>query len=252
MTLSYETQRKFFSSLYFILPIVVIPFGFYSWPLLLASLLFYYIVVFLGIECGLHRLLTHNSFKTSKFWEYTLSILPIMLTAGSPIAWTAIHRAHHQKSDTVLDPHSPKYVDLIKLFSVTWSVEHIPLKVGFPKGINFKFQRFIHNHYYKLVTFYIAVLSFIDPAFVIYFWALPSLITHIYQQVVNVVGHNGEFKDSTQDYSTNHKYIGWLFPIIGYHHEHHLHPMSHRLGKGITHGEPDVPAFLIEKVFSRS
>lgn len=247
--MNYETQRRIFSLAYFIIPISLIPFNFYELHMVAISLLYYYLVVFIGIECGLHRYFTHNSYKTSRFWEYVLSIFPIFLTAGSPIAWTAIHREHHRKSDTELDPHSPKYISLWKLFTVTWSVSHIPLKVGFPRGVNFKFQKFVHNHYYKLVSIYIIILGLIGLEYIVYFWALPSLLTHIYQQIVNSVGHSAEYNEDTKDYSRDIKFIGILFPIIGYHHRHHLHPQSHRLGRGIKYFEPDFPAFLIEKVF---
>lgn len=243
--MTYETQRRLFSITYTVLPLALIPMGFYELHWLLVSILFFYFAVLIGIECGLHRFFTHNSYKTSRFWEYALSLLPMMVTAGSPIVWTAIHRAHHQRSDTELDPHSPKHVGLLKLVSVMWRVDHIPLKVQFPRSINFKFQRFLHEHYYKLVLVYIVILALIDFKFVIYFWALPSLLAHVYQQAVNILSHQGQYSNETHDYSVNRKFIGWFFPQLGYHHEHHLKPNAHRIGR------PDLPAAVIERVFGR-
>lgn len=249
--MSYEILRRIFSLAYFIIPVALIPFGFYEWHMVLISLLFYYIVVFIGVECGLHRYFTHNSYKTTRFWEYFLSIFPIFLTIGSPIAWTAIHRAHHRKSDTELDPHSPKYIPLWRIFTVTWSADHLSLKVGFARGVDFKFQKFLHDHYYKLVSLYILLLGLIGLEYIVYFWALPSLVAHIYQQVVNTLGHSAEYNEDTKDYSRNIKFLGFIFPIIGYHHQHHLVPQAHRIGKGLRHLEPDFPAFLIEKIFMK-
>lgn len=249
--MNYELQRRIFSLAYFVIPLAMLFTDFYTWPWLVASLVFYYLVVFIGVECGLHRYFTHNSYRTSRFWEYVLSLFPIMLTTGSPIAWCAIHRAHHQRSDTEQDPHSPRYVSLWRLFTVTWRVDHLNLKVGFPRGVDFGFQRFIHEHYYKLVSVYIIMLAVIDPALVVYFWAIPSLLTHIYQQVVNTLGHSDVYHDDTQDYSRDVGYLRWLFPILAHHHKHHLHPREHRLGRGLRYGEPDFPAWLIERIFRR-
>src|ERR1039458_8125995 len=53
----------------------------------------------LGICVGYHRLLTHRSFKCSKFLEYTLALLGTLTLEGGPIDWVAHHRQHHQYSD---------------------------------------------------------------------------------------------------------------------------------------------------------
>jgi fatty-acid desaturase len=63
----------------------------------------------MGITIGYHRLLSHRSFKCSKLVEYFWVAGGYLAFDGSPIWWTAIHRAHHKYTDTVLDPHSPRY-----------------------------------------------------------------------------------------------------------------------------------------------
>ena len=188
--ISYELARKLFSVLYLVIPVVLLFVDFYQWQMVLLSFLFYFIIIISCVECGLHRYFSHNSFRTTRFWEYVMSIFPLFLTIGSPIAWTTIHRAHHKNSDTELDPHSPKYIPLWRIITVILSVKHIPLKVGFAKHINFKFQKFLHNNYYKLVTLYIVVLGLVNLEYIVYFWALPSLIAHTYQQMVNIIGHS--------------------------------------------------------------
>ena len=60
-----------------------------------------------GITIGYHRLLTHRSFKTPRWVEYTLAILGICCLEDSPVRWVAIHRIHHVHSDHQPDPHSP-------------------------------------------------------------------------------------------------------------------------------------------------
>lgn len=61
----------------------------------------------LGVCVGLHRLLTHRSFKTRKWIEYSLTIIATLTAQRSPIWWVAQHRIHHAYSDTEKDPHSP-------------------------------------------------------------------------------------------------------------------------------------------------
>jgi sn-1 stearoyl-lipid 9-desaturase len=61
----------------------------------------------MGITVGYHRLLSHRSFRCNKLFEYFWVAGGYMTFQGSPIWWSAIHRAHHRYSDTPLDPHSP-------------------------------------------------------------------------------------------------------------------------------------------------
>ena len=51
--------------------------------------------------------LTHRSFQTPKWLEYTFAFLGSMSVQGSVIAWVADHRKHHAHADEVGDPHSP-------------------------------------------------------------------------------------------------------------------------------------------------
>ncbi len=68
-----------------------------------------YIIHGLGVTVGYHRLLSHRTFKCAKFVEYFFVFAGYLAFEGSPIWWTAIHRAHHRHVDTPLDPHSPRY-----------------------------------------------------------------------------------------------------------------------------------------------
>ena len=45
-----------------------------SWQGLIAAVFFYWLAGSLGIGMGYHRLLTHRSFKTPKWFEYVLTI----------------------------------------------------------------------------------------------------------------------------------------------------------------------------------
>lgn len=63
----------------------------------------------IGIAIGYHRLLSHRAYKCKKIFEYFWVLGGYLAYQGSPIWWTAMHRAHHKHVDTELDPHSPGF-----------------------------------------------------------------------------------------------------------------------------------------------
>ncbi len=92
---------------------------FFSWDGVVVFLALWWVIGSLGVCLGYHRLLTHRSFKTPKFVEYTLAVLGAMAWEGSPIVWIGQHRHHHAESDQPADPHSPRHgVDWAHIFWV--------------------------------------------------------------------------------------------------------------------------------------
>ncbi|WP_035862665.1 acyl-CoA desaturase [Cupriavidus sp. SK-3] len=61
----------------------------------------------LGITVGYHRLFTHKSFQAAWPVQVILAILGSMAAQGGVTSWVAIHRLHHEKSDSEGDLHSP-------------------------------------------------------------------------------------------------------------------------------------------------
>jgi stearoyl-CoA desaturase (Delta-9 desaturase) len=66
-----------------------------------------YLFTGFGVAVGLHRLLTHRSFKAHRVLKIVLAVAGSMALEGSIISWVAIHRRHHMFSDQPGDPHSP-------------------------------------------------------------------------------------------------------------------------------------------------
>ena len=66
-----------------------------------------YFVTMGGITIGLHRLLSHRAFSTSKPLRYLLAIAGSMSGQGSVLYWVSMHRAHHAHSDAPGDPSTP-------------------------------------------------------------------------------------------------------------------------------------------------
>ena len=87
---------------------IAAPFTF-SWSALGIAALLWWIAGGLGICLCYHRLLTHRSFTTPRWFEYFLTTLGCLNWQGGPIRWVGTHRIHHKESDTPLDPHSPNH-----------------------------------------------------------------------------------------------------------------------------------------------
>src|SRR5581483_7703364 len=81
----------------------------FTWSGLAVLLVTYYVSLALGIGMSYHRLLTHRSYKTPKIVEYFLTVCGTLALEGGPLFWVAVHRQHHQYSDTDNDPHTPEH-----------------------------------------------------------------------------------------------------------------------------------------------
>jgi stearoyl-CoA desaturase (delta-9 desaturase) len=66
-----------------------------------------YVLTAVGITVGYHRLFTHRAFETNRVIQFVLAVLGSMAVEGPLLKWVAVHRCHHQHSDTHEDPHSP-------------------------------------------------------------------------------------------------------------------------------------------------
>ena len=82
---------------------------FFSWSGLIVAGILVWVTGPLGITICYHRLLTHRSFRTPKWWEYLMTICGCLAWQGGPVQWVGTHRIHHKHSDEDLDPHSPTH-----------------------------------------------------------------------------------------------------------------------------------------------
>ena len=88
--------------------LAVAAFFFIDWGAIATAVVLYFAAGMLGIGMAYHRLLTHRSYKTTKWVEYFLTWCGTLALEGGPIFWVATHRVHHQKSDLEGDPHTPR------------------------------------------------------------------------------------------------------------------------------------------------
>jgi stearoyl-CoA desaturase (delta-9 desaturase) len=58
-------------------------------------------------EAFYHRYFAHQSFKTSRVFQFIMGFLAELAPVRGPIWWAANHRDHHRFVDTERDPHAP-------------------------------------------------------------------------------------------------------------------------------------------------
>ena len=68
--------------------------------------LMYFIRMF-GITAGFHRLFSHRSFKTNRFFQFFLAYAATCSAQMGPIWWASHHRHHHKYTEQIEDPHTP-------------------------------------------------------------------------------------------------------------------------------------------------
>ena len=131
----------------------------------------------MGINIGYHRLISHRSFETYKWLEYTLGLIGCITMIGSPLAWTAIHRQHHAYSDTDKDPQSPTHYGFWRIYFNLWGLEQKIERKFFKGLINNKILKFWHDHYFKMVGVLVVTLFAIDPLLLVFAYALPCVLS---------------------------------------------------------------------------
>ena len=207
-----------------------------EWQWLILSATMHLFMGPIATSAGLHRLLSHKAYQTSRFWEVTLTILGSLAMMGSSITWVGTHRLHHTTSDKKNDPHSPytnrdsvddrkfSWYMAFKGWFNLWNVDKFsPRYVA--DLLRDPLQVFIHKHYYKLIWSLIVIVGIINPLVVIFALAIPAcLVLHATAFIVVVSHVHGYRTYNTSDESRN----SWISSIAtlgdGWHNNHHANP----------------------------
>jgi Fatty-acid desaturase len=186
----------------------------------------------MGVTICYHRSLAHTALRLHPIVKHVLIFLAMFNGNGSPDTWTANHRQHHSKVETVEDISSPAiggfwWAHLRWL----WQAGNVPLNRWCPDldRPEYRFWKRIQNPLVVLSLF--GGLAFGFPAF---FWLGPMrLVASLHAQCfVNSIAHMREKRAPGEDSSQN---LGWLGPLQFYvgenwHRNHHASPSSARFG----------------------
>lgn len=199
----------------------------------------YFVINMIGVTAGLHRYFSHKSFKVGKWKELVLLIASTLSGQGSPIWWVALHRgAHHRKSDTELDPHSP--VHGFWHSSFLWMFRIKPDAVQFRYAVDLLRNKqviWFSTHYTKIWLALNLMFLLISWDFFLYFSMMGSFITLVTYNLTNSLNHYsklGYTNFATRDNSTN---VPWLFPLVlgeCWHNNHHARPGASHFGSDVS------------------
>ncbi|MDP4709444.1 MAG: fatty acid desaturase [Rickettsiaceae bacterium] len=208
-----------------------------------------YYISNITVGIGLHRLWSHDTYKTNKYVEFILAVLAAGTLQGPALSWASNHFKHHTFTDTEKDPHTPlKYENRIKGFfwsHMGWmlagngsykSIDRITMvKLGKNKILRWQLK-----HYWVLAI----SMNTIIPAIVGYILggtmltayagflfiglgrALQQQITFFVNSLCHFVGEQPYTKGTSGD-------VWWLAVLLlgeNWHNFHHAFPSDYRNG----------------------
>lgn len=216
----------------------------------LALAIFSYFFIGFSTTIGLHRLLSHRSFRCPKWVEYLLVTGAMLTGQGSPLIWVANHRIHHQHSDEPGDVHSPRkgfwYSHLLWIMddnSTDPDAYHKYCK-------DLTADRYYHWLVrYRLVPQLVAVLLcgfVLEWAAVPCVFFLPVVCWMHSTYAVNSFCHHDWFGSRMFETRENSRNVWWVGLIAlgeGWHNNHHAFPRS--VKHGMKWNQIDLSYLLI-------
>lgn len=232
-----------------ILAVIGIVYAIYvsEYSLLFVSVVTYWIIGVLGINIGYHRLLSHRSFKTHRFWEQLFSLIGVLTVVGSPLAWVAVHRQHHRSAERPGDPHSPYLLGNLRAWFGIWNMPKLDLKLVRDMRENI-FQRELHKKYLLVILIWTSILFAYDPLMIIYVFAIPACLCLHSTSAIIVIAHRHGYRPypDVKDQSRN----SWIANLItlgeGWHNTHHAKPYAWNNQE--RWWEFDIPAYIIRLI----
>lgn len=179
----------------------------------------------IGLSVGVHRYYSHEAMIVPRWAEIVFMALAVAGGIGSPAAWAAMHRRHHDHSDTELDAHSPHTVGLRTLRCSTYG-HGIRARDLAPLLADDPVHRWIHKHYMALALAWPLALLAVDPLAAWFLWALPATLTIWIGLGTNYVGHRWGTRDClhTGDESRNNALWALISWGEGLQNNHHARP----------------------------
>lgn len=209
----------------------------FSWQNLAALIIGNWIVGSFGVGLGYHRLLTHRSFRTPKWLEYSLTVLGTMAMQDSADKWVATHRIHHRSTETEDDPHSPRPgFWWAQAGWVVWGNAQDHDAATIRKYAPDLVKDAGHRTIARLVNLPIlvsAVLLFLFGGWTMVVWGVFARVVVGWHTTwfVNSLAHiYGRRPFETSDDSTNNWFVALLTFGEGWHNNHHAFPTSARHG----------------------
>lgn len=209
----------------------------------------YYMFGCFGVAITYHRLISHKSFESPKWFKILGMTLGSLGGVGTTIQWTAVHRDHHRHADTVKDPHNPNY-GLKRFIQMQFFSMLVPSSPRYvPDLLRDKTHQIFHKFYWLIHAFYATIIFLIDPFSLVYAYLFPCLILWHVMSALGTFAHSSHFGKrslDTKDKSTNLWFLGWFAFGEGWHNNHHSEASNYKFGKNKY--EFDLSAHIINIV----
>jgi len=195
----------------------------------------------IGVEIGLHRILSHRQFCVNVMVERLIYIIGTLGLNGSPLFWRSLHIGyHHAHTDRHRDYHSPSNGGFLHSYVLYINKLSNMQLVGCRDELQDKFHIFLHK-YYILMIWAVLILSYIiHPLFC--FSLLFAMILSYHQTAsVNFLCHSnlvGYVSFITNNNSRNIRWLSYFTFGLSLHNNHHMHPSYANFAMGV--GEYDV------------
>jgi stearoyl-CoA desaturase (delta-9 desaturase) len=218
---------------------------FFTWQRLTAMIVLYVLAINVGIGMCYHRLLTHRGYQTPKWLEYVMSICATLSLEGGPIFWVATHRVHHQHSDHLGDPHTPREGGWwAHLGWIVWGnalhAQTEALARYVPDLERDRFQLWLSRFHWLPINISAALLFGLGWLWGGWQNGVGMLLWGVFLRVtiglhatwlVNSATHLwGSRRFATRDDSRNNWWVALVTGGEGWHNNHHAHPVSARHG----------------------
>lgn len=204
----------------------------------------------MSITMGMHRLWTHETYKTNKFMKILLAIFCNSTFEGSIKDWTSDHRMHHRFEETnpALDPYSIKHGFLwahTLAHCYNRSDRYNEEKTKIKEELRESRESFdntlidFENKYYVVLTLFtglllpILICKLLYPSSTIlsclYSVVVSIVITYHLTWSINSFAHIiGDKPFITEHTSGDNHLLGLLTFGEGYHNYHHAYPKDYK------------------------
>ena len=194
-----------------------------------------------------------KSFATVRIESRVIPARSVPVSFGSPLAWSAAHRLHHDKSDEPEDVHSPRHIGWLRVWFFILGDKWYAGPKYVKDLIRDKSQTFLHHNYFKIYALWVLTLMCIASIYgwewFVYIWALPVALEYNASSAVNTICHKWGYQTyKTGEYSTNNIWLNFILLGNAMHNNHHGKPGSYTLA-GNKWYEFDVWAYLVKYIF---
>jgi fatty-acid desaturase len=159
-----------------------------------------------------HRYFCHRAYEANPTLAFVLSIVPVAYSYATPIAWSALHSAHHAHADTDKDTHVRGWRALL-----TASYRSPPARFFLTaRWFRDAQHEALHRYALGVVVAWLAILSLFSLDALLWLGLVPIATLNILDGVHRALSHSG-------GHARNLWYLEYIFPMGGewIHERHH-------------------------------